>query len=603
MTEGPSPSRMSSAAASHPVEGVILEAVEVLERVARARGDEVALGELQAASERLAGGGFRLAVLGAFKRGKSTLLNALLGDALLPMGALPVTSVITEVQRGPKLRILVSFRDKPDAETSREQLASLVTQAENPDNEKGVRVVRVEHPSLRLPEAGVLVDTPGVGSTFASNTETTRQFMSRVDAALFVVATDPPISSEEVAFLHQIREQASKVLVVLNKADRFAADELAQIEAFTRARVSAATGEPARVFVLSAKDALDETRTGAKPPALAGLESEVVELVRRLRRPLQLQAALRATQRACASLHPQVVAQGRALVASDAELATMAAKARELRAMREQRERDLTHVWEGRIDDLRESILSSMTRFVQEATPRVLTRMREVIARLEPSVDLRERARALVRDEIAGEVESWYAAEEERLASEVRLVEGESRRRSREIATCDLAALGFGPEAVHDEDDAPAVRVLPRERRFYFIWQEDVRATSGMLSSMKSDATEAARRLLRVQTSPEAVLREYDSVVPFDVDVNAARAKDDLVERSDATLRELREAALARVRAASEQLSRAIEEATLLRARRGEALRTALARHEQERENVEHASALLSAAATELERA
>ena len=68
--------------------------------VARHHDDAERKREARALLTRLAAGRFRLAVVGQFSRGKIALMNALLGGAYLPMGALPMTSVITTVRYG-----------------------------------------------------------------------------------------------------------------------------------------------------------------------------------------------------------------------------------------------------------------------------------------------------------------------------------------------------------------------------------------------------------------------------------------------------------------------------------------------------------------------
>jgi hypothetical protein len=112
--------------------------VEALERVARLASDggasQVAR-DAAALSERLREGRFHLACFGQFKRGKSTLINALVGEELLPVGVAPVTSVVTVVRFGaPRVRVRVGrdgWRDIP-----KERLSEFVSEALNPENEK-----------------------------------------------------------------------------------------------------------------------------------------------------------------------------------------------------------------------------------------------------------------------------------------------------------------------------------------------------------------------------------------------------------------------------------------------------------------------------------
>jgi len=182
------------------------------------------LGELR---ERLVQGRFHLAVLGQFKRGKSTLLNALLGEVVLPTAVVPLTAIPTFIRPGDTLAARVHFldqREPQDAEVQTsgqlgEFLAGFVTETGNPKNTLGVAQVEVLHPAALLGKGVVLIDTPGIGSTFQHNTEATLNFLPQCDAALFLVSADPPITEVEVEFLRQVKSKVSRLFFILNKVD------------------------------------------------------------------------------------------------------------------------------------------------------------------------------------------------------------------------------------------------------------------------------------------------------------------------------------------------------------------------------------------------
>src|SRR6266496_5957573 len=75
------------------------------------RGQAALLWRACALADKLATEQFNLVVLGQFKRGKSTLINALLGADLLPTAVVPLTSIVTIIQHGPEPRAIVSFFD------------------------------------------------------------------------------------------------------------------------------------------------------------------------------------------------------------------------------------------------------------------------------------------------------------------------------------------------------------------------------------------------------------------------------------------------------------------------------------------------------------
>lgn len=89
-------------------------------------------------SRRLAENRFRVLVVGEAKRGKSTLINALLGRQLLPVGVVPVTAVDTTVTQGAPERLEILFRDGRVDVLPLEQLGVYVDESRNPGNRLAV---------------------------------------------------------------------------------------------------------------------------------------------------------------------------------------------------------------------------------------------------------------------------------------------------------------------------------------------------------------------------------------------------------------------------------------------------------------------------------
>ena len=209
------------------------DAFETLAVVARSLGDEAAAADVAALKQRIDEGRFFVACVGQFKRGKSTLINALVGDAVLPVGVIPVTAVVTVVRHGDARRVRVKTRTAGWRETPLAELASYVTEEQNHDNVKEVLAVEAYVPSPLLTSGMCLVDTPGLGSVHSGNTAATRQFVPHIDAALVVLGADPPISGEELALVEEVARQVAHVVFVINKADRLDEADVAQARSFT----------------------------------------------------------------------------------------------------------------------------------------------------------------------------------------------------------------------------------------------------------------------------------------------------------------------------------------------------------------------------------
>ena len=208
--------------------------LESLERLAAETGAPHLAAEARALSDRVRDGLFYVACVGQFKRGKSTLLNALVGEPVLPVGVVPVTAVVTVVRHGERRAGRVRFAAGGWQGIATSDLAQYVTEEHNPENSKGVAAVEVLVPGALLASGMCLVDTPGIGSVFVGNTEATRAFVPHVDAALVVLGADPPISADELALVTEIAKRCEEVLFVLNKADKLKDTERDEADRFTR---------------------------------------------------------------------------------------------------------------------------------------------------------------------------------------------------------------------------------------------------------------------------------------------------------------------------------------------------------------------------------
>jgi GTP-binding protein EngB required for normal cell division len=184
------------------------------------------------ACEALSGDGLiDVAVLGQFKSGKSSLLNAVLGEAVFPVGVVPVTTVVTRAAAGPERIVRVNYQDGSIEEVAPARLAEFVTESGNPGNRRYVAVVDVLTPALRDWPGMRLVDTPGLGSVRV-HTEATRAWMPNVAVALVTVSAERPLSDEDRRLVAEARQTAPRVVVVLTKVDLLTNDELAEVSAY-----------------------------------------------------------------------------------------------------------------------------------------------------------------------------------------------------------------------------------------------------------------------------------------------------------------------------------------------------------------------------------
>ncbi len=186
-----------------------------------------------AACQTLSGGGpIDVAVLGQFKSGKSSLLNAVLGEAVFPVGVVPVTAVITRAAAGPEKAVHVTYLEGSVEKINPERLVDYVTETGNPHNQRHVAVVDVLTPALRDWPGMRLVDTPGLGSVFAHNTEATRTWMPNVAVGLVTVSAERPLADEDRRLIAEARQTAPRVVVLLTKVDLLTETDLQDVRAF-----------------------------------------------------------------------------------------------------------------------------------------------------------------------------------------------------------------------------------------------------------------------------------------------------------------------------------------------------------------------------------
>jgi hypothetical protein len=219
--------------------------------------------EAKAFSKRVAGGLFYVACVGQFKRGKSSLLNALASGARLPTGVVPVTSVVTIVRYGRERHAEIHLRSGDPKRIALDDLPLYVTETENPRNAKGVAVAEVFVPSELLASGMCLVDTPGIGSVSIENTAATKAFVPHVDAALVVLGSDPPISADEIALVESVARQTTELIFVLSKADRGVEAERREASAFCETVLAERLG---RLISPLLEVSATEQLTGSGPP-------------------------------------------------------------------------------------------------------------------------------------------------------------------------------------------------------------------------------------------------------------------------------------------------------------------------------------------------
>lgn len=267
------------ATATEPLRAYTLAKQQVAERIRAAQRTlqtshrSEAADRCQALLVDLAEDRFNLAVLGQFKRGKSSLMNAIVGREVLPTGLLPLTSAITTLCYGPHDRLVVQRKGwSIPQEVAVAELADYVTEHGNPGNVKGVLEARLELPAAFLRRGLHFVDTPGIGSFRHENTDTTYEFLPQADAVIFVTSVEAPLSEAEAAFLQDIRQYVGKIFFVANKIDLLNDKERQTVLEYIQTSLERIMGNgQTRLYAVSAQGALKAQANGGQGLTESGL--------------------------------------------------------------------------------------------------------------------------------------------------------------------------------------------------------------------------------------------------------------------------------------------------------------------------------------------
>ena len=240
---------------------------------------EQVAGDARSVAERASEGRFYVACIGQFKRGKSSVLNALVGDSVLPTGVVPVTTVPTIVRYGSHAAARVRFEAGRWTDIPVKTVDEYVSEEKNPENAKHVAALEIFVPSPLLATGMCFVDTPGLGSVFTGNTAATQAFIPHIDAALVVIGADPPLAGEELVLVEAVARHVQDLIITVNKSDRTTDTERAAAVAFARRQLEKRIPQHSvgSLFEISAAEQLEHRGTGRDWEKLVASLNHLVE--------------------------------------------------------------------------------------------------------------------------------------------------------------------------------------------------------------------------------------------------------------------------------------------------------------------------------------
>jgi GTPase SAR1 family protein len=228
-----------------------------------------ALRRVVAARERLARP-LTIAIMGEFSSGKSTFVNALLGEELAPMGVLPTTNTINVFRRGASARARVHYRDGRIGTIEAAEVRPFLAGLDDAES-SAIRYVEIERGAGGLGDA-TIVDTPGLNALDPYHERVAREFVDEADAVVWIFSATRGAVASERTVLDELRADGRRVLGVLNKADTLAPAEVVELVRYLKDHVGDVLVD---VLPLSAAGALK-----AGPGSDAGLKGVLDSLER-----------------------------------------------------------------------------------------------------------------------------------------------------------------------------------------------------------------------------------------------------------------------------------------------------------------------------------
>lgn len=346
---------------------------------ARENGDEDAASLIEQEIEKLASGKFVVTIMGKAKRGKSTLINTLLGrrdDVIAPIDKLPASSAVSRFSWALQEKATVTLRSGSTVSISFDRIREYVTEEENPENRKEVELVEICGPFQGMEPDLVLVDTPGAGSLHEHHDALLHAVIPQSDAVLFLVTSRMPLDQEELELLERVKaSDIRRIFFAINKVDEIKnPQDLQDALRHNRDCLQRIGIDVEKVYEISAKLAFDGNTSAS---GLTPLVNDVAALFREEKGAVLVE---RFYARVREVLQPVVDAKSMevALVGKEqSELEAEAAQLHEAKAKllrtRPVVEKDFDMEWQSAVDGFERVLNNAYERVKEELRDRIET--------------------------------------------------------------------------------------------------------------------------------------------------------------------------------------------------------------------------------------
>ena len=490
---------------------------------------------LLAVREQLISNHFNLVVLGQFKRGKTTLINSLVGNAILPFSVVPLTSIVTILKFGSEVKCTIFMNDGTEQDVLIEEIHDYVTESGNPENRRGVKCACIEYPIPLLEKGMQLVDTPGIGSTFLHNTETTYEFLDHLDAAIFLMSADVPISQVEKELLETIKSSIQKIFFVLNKVDNLIPKEIAEMSAYNNNVLTEMGFTVQEIWPISARKALEAKTTEDKNlllhSGLSDLEDAIGTFLSSEKGRIVLNTAISKLKRITLQIQSQIAIETKTLTDSEEELENKINTFQTLNTNLKKDKEDIAYLIKGETIKLNKKTEEMLKVFEETETARIRNCMQcfyEENHNANPTT-LREDMQKVIKAEIVKGFDVFKEDVERVISDSIQETFNRYTKRSNDIMQEFKTAAEQLFEVPMQQSEFSID--LAEDKRFYYMVQESMSITEEEVKSI-------LRTFMPKSISRKMVMKEMIDLAASEVGRNSGRTRSSLATRIGSTFKQ-----------------------------------------------------------------
>ena len=490
---------------------------------------------LIAVREQLISNHFNLVVLGQFKRGKNTLINSLVGNEILPSSVVPLTSIVTILKFGNEVKCTIFLNDGTEQDVQLEEIHDYVTESGNPENRRGVKCACIEYPIPLLEKGMQLVDTPGIGSTFLHNTETTYEFLDHLDAAVFLMSADVPISQVEKELLETIKSSTQKIFFVLNKVDNLIPKEIEEMSAYNNNVLKEMGFTVQEIWPISARKALEGKTSKDEElllqSGLSDLEDAIGNFLASEKGKIVLNTAISKLKRITLQIQSQIAIETKTLTDSEEELENKISTFHKLNANLKKDKEDIAYLIKGETIKLNKKVEEMLKDFEEPETARIrncLQSFNEDNNNAKPTA-LKDDMQKMIKAEIVKGFDAFKEDVEPVISDSIQETFNRFTKRSNDIIQEFKTAAEQLFEVPMQQSEFTID--LAEDKRFYYMVQESMSMTEEEVKSI-------LRTFMPKSISRKMVLKEMIDFVASEVGRNCGRTRSSLATRIGSTFKQ-----------------------------------------------------------------